>query len=82
MDDNLYDIHQYTETQLYEILDINNPTDRELEAKIIQLIHKYNAMENETGIIFSEPINSKLGNSVIISQNGYRYIKIIGRISI
>lgn len=49
MDNNLYDIHQYSEKQLYEILDINNPTDRELEAKIIQMINKYDAMENETG---------------------------------
>ena len=37
----LYDIKQYTESELYEILDLTNPTDRELEAKILMMIHKY-----------------------------------------
>ncbi len=41
----LYDIKQYTESELYEILDLTNPTDRELEAKILMMIHKY---ENST----------------------------------
>lgn len=41
----LYDIKQYTEKELYEILDLTNPSDRELEAKILMMIHKY---ENST----------------------------------
>ena len=49
MADELYDVKKYTNTQLYDILDMNNPTDRELEAKIIHLINKYSNMQNETG---------------------------------
>jgi hypothetical protein len=49
MADDLYDISKYTDKQLYDILDMNNPTDRELEAKIIHLIKKYENMQNESG---------------------------------
>ncbi len=37
----LYNIEEYTEQELYDILDVNDPTDRELEAKILFMIHKY-----------------------------------------
>ncbi len=37
----LYDIHAYTDNELYDILDLASPTDRELEAKILMMIHKY-----------------------------------------
>jgi hypothetical protein len=47
--DDLYDISKYTDEQLYNILDINNPTDRELEARIVQLINKYSNMQTESG---------------------------------
>jgi len=46
---NEYDVSQYTEEELYKILDMNHPTDRELEAKLIGLVNKYNSYENETG---------------------------------
>ena len=49
MADDLYDIHKYTDQQLYDILDMNSPTDRELEAKIIHLINKYENMQNASG---------------------------------
>lgn len=45
----LYDISKYTDKELYDILDMNNPTDRELEAKLIHLIDKYDNMQNESG---------------------------------
>ena len=35
----LYNIEEYTEEELYDILDLNNPTDRELEAKILYMVH-------------------------------------------
>jgi len=35
------DISTYTDKELYEILDLDNPTDGELEAKIIQKINQY-----------------------------------------
>jgi hypothetical protein len=37
----LYDISGYKDNELYEILDLVNPSDRELEAKILMEIHKY-----------------------------------------
>ena len=30
----MYDVNKYTDDELYNILDLINPTDRELEAKI------------------------------------------------
>ena len=47
--DDKYDISKYTDKELYEILDLNNPTDRELEAKILHMINKYANMQNESG---------------------------------
>ena len=49
MSDDLYNVDKYTDEQLYAILDIDNPTDRELEAKILSLIHKYKNAGNEEG---------------------------------
>ena len=45
----IYDINKYTDVELYNILDIVNPTDRELEARILFLIHKYENMQNKSG---------------------------------
>jgi len=36
-----YDIHKYTDEQCFGILDLNNPSDRELEMKILQQMDKY-----------------------------------------
>jgi len=44
-----YNISEYTDEELYDILDLNHPTDRELEAKIIHMINKYANMQNESG---------------------------------
>ena len=49
MKKNLYDIQEYTEKELFEILDLNSPTDRELEAKILMNIHKYQDVETKAG---------------------------------
>ena len=40
-DDKLYDIHNYADSDLFTMLDLTNPTDRELEAKILMTIDKY-----------------------------------------
>ena len=45
----LYDVTKYTDAELYNILDMVNPTDRELEARILHLIDKYANMQNESG---------------------------------
>uniref|UniRef100_A0A6C0JMT2 Uncharacterized protein n=1 Tax=viral metagenome TaxID=1070528 RepID=A0A6C0JMT2_9ZZZZ len=47
----LYNINEYTDEELYEILDLFNPTDRELEAKIIFFINKYSNMENSSALV-------------------------------
>jgi hypothetical protein len=49
MNSELYNVDKYTDAQLYDILDMNSPTDRELEAKILHLIHKYSSMQTESG---------------------------------
>jgi len=48
-EDDQYDISKYTDKELYNILDLNNPSDRELEARIIHLINKYASMHNDSG---------------------------------
>jgi len=42
IDDDIYNVDAYSEKELYNILDVFNPTDRELEAKILSFINKYN----------------------------------------
>ena len=49
MNEELYEVSKYTDKQLYDILDISNPTDRELEARILSLIRKYRNIQNESG---------------------------------
>ena len=54
-----YDVSKYNDEELYEILDVNNPSDRELEAKILQLIQQYgpeNGSENKQLVQFFEDI--------------------------
>ena len=43
----LYNIDSYSDQDLYEMLDLNNPTDRELEAKILLTIDKYEGIEGK-----------------------------------
>jgi hypothetical protein len=47
--DDVYDIHRYTDEQLMNILNLANPTDHELEAKILQMIRRYSNIQNESG---------------------------------
>lgn len=44
-----YNVNDYTDAELFNILDLHPyPTDRELEAKIIQLIRKYETIGNNS----------------------------------
>lgn len=45
----MYNVSEYTEQELYNILDLNNPSDRELEAKIISLYRRYENMQTPSG---------------------------------
>lgn len=47
--DSMFDVKSYNDKELYQILDLDNPTDRELEAKINQLLVKYENMKNPMG---------------------------------
>ena len=42
MNQSEYDISEYTDKELYDILDLVNPSDRELECKILMKIREYN----------------------------------------
>jgi hypothetical protein len=44
-----YNVNNYTESQLLSILNLNDPSDRELEAQILTMIRKYENMDNESG---------------------------------
>ena len=48
-DASMYDVSTYTDVELFNILDVDSPTDRELEAKIIFLINKYKNVQNASG---------------------------------
>jgi len=52
--EDIYDVSTYTDNELLELLDLNNPTDRELEAKIIFMIKKYSNMQNKSGDQFAK----------------------------
>ena len=45
----MYDVDKYTDQELMNILDLFNPTDRELEMKIIHYIRKYDLIQNTEG---------------------------------
>jgi len=45
----IYNVDKYTEKELFDILDIVNPSDRELEAKVLHMIWKYENFGNESG---------------------------------
>jgi hypothetical protein len=41
----IYDVSTYSDRDLYNILDLDNPSDRELEAKILAMVNKYTRMK-------------------------------------
>ena len=47
--ENMYNVDTYSDKELMDILDLFNPTDRELEMKIIYFIRKYDSFQNEEG---------------------------------
>ena len=46
---NIYNINEFTDEELLNLLDLHSPSDRELEAKIIFFISKYRNTETEDG---------------------------------
>lgn len=47
--DDKYNVNNYNDNELFDLLDLTSPTDRVLEAKIIQMINKYSLIHNESG---------------------------------
>lgn len=47
--DNQYNVKNYTDSELYDMLDLVNPSDRILEAKIVQMINRYASIPGESG---------------------------------
>jgi len=41
----IYDVSTYSDRDLYNILDLDDPSDRELEAKILAMVNKYTRMK-------------------------------------
>jgi hypothetical protein len=52
----LYNVNNYSDNDLFDMLDLTNPTDRELEAKILMNIDKYDKMEDNTYKEFFEDV--------------------------
>jgi len=72
MSDELYDVSQYSENELFDILDLVNPTDRELEAKIIMMIRKYeNDTSNPIMSVFFEEIYNRFFEGDDDEENEY-----------
>jgi hypothetical protein len=46
----IYDVKNYTDKELFALMDLDAPSDRELEAKIIFYITKYENIETESAI--------------------------------
>ena len=54
-DESVYNIDQYSDKELInKILDLNNPTDRELEAKIVMMINKYENNDTKLSKFFED----------------------------
>lgn len=47
--EDIYNVASYSDNELFAVLDLVNPTDRELEAKILHMIWKYENMGNKSG---------------------------------
>jgi len=47
--EDIYNVNKYSDVELFQILDLIHPSDRELEAKIIQMMNKYQSIKNDSG---------------------------------
>lgn len=54
IDRDIYDVTTYSDKELLDILDLINPTDRELEAKLIHYIRKYDHINSPSAKLLSK----------------------------
>ena len=47
--EDIYNVNKYSDVELFQIFDLINPSDRELETKIIQMMNKYQHIKNDSG---------------------------------
>ena len=45
----MYNVNEYTDKELFQLMDLDSPSDRELEMKIHMLMDKYESIENKMG---------------------------------
>ena len=50
MEDDEYNVSNFTDEELFHLMDLNNPSDRELEAKLYLMIEKYEGNKNKLSI--------------------------------
>ena len=48
--DDVYNIEKYTEEEIFTMLDLNNPSDRELEMKLLTTIDRYGEIEGKDSL--------------------------------
>ena len=49
MDKDEFDVSEYSDRELFVLMDLDDPSDRVLEAKILQLLDKYENIDNKMG---------------------------------
>ena len=73
--DDEYNVNNFTDEELFHLMDLNNPTDRELEAKIYSLIEKYEGNKNKLSvkmcIFFNDVFRHFFSTDDEIEQEGF-----------
>jgi hypothetical protein len=49
MEEDDYNVNNYSDNELYDILELVNPSDSILEAKILQMINTYKSLATDQG---------------------------------
>ena len=65
----MFDISDYNDQELYEILDLVNPSDRILEAKILMQIHKYQLINNNSSKKLVDFFNSVYNHFFVVDDD-------------
>ena len=73
--DDEYNVNNFTDEELFHLMDLNNPTDRELEAKLYLLIEKYEGIKNKLSVkmcrFFNDVFRHFFSTDDEIEQEGF-----------
>lgn len=73
--DKLYNVREYTDAEIYRILDLNsNPSDRELEAKILHNVNKYSNIGNDAAEKLAQFFIDIYTRFFVVDNDEYDYI--------